>query len=45
MLLCGFLGRHKLLWSGLKELKLLLALDMLALLVHWTTSVPSSGGP
>lgn len=27
MLLCGFLGRHKLLWSGLKELKLLLALD------------------
>lgn len=26
MLLCGFLGRHKLVWSGLKELKLLLAL-------------------
>lgn len=27
MLLCGFFGRHKLLWSALKELKLLLALD------------------
>lgn len=27
MLLCGFLGRHKLLWSGPEELKLLLALD------------------
>lgn len=30
MLLWGFLGRHKLLWSGLEELRLLLARDAAA---------------